>query len=433
MLKAFNLKNGIHVATYDLPNVRSLHLRVSVKCGSIVEENNNNGIAHLMEHLLVQGIPTLPTASEFSNYVESLAGTYSAYTENLLIGFNITLPVTHVEDSIKLSSEVIFEPIFTQDAINKERGVVITEIKQKMDSHFFTITDFFLENRFKKDHPLARYTGGSIDVVEKLNREEILYFWKRFFIPQNTFIQVTGKFNETELIFLLEKYFGRYKQTKQIPGYPSMGREDFSSQRVALRFDPKLKAVYLDLTFPGISLENSLKMRQLQNLALIILGNLRNSRLFKLLRYQRGLVYDISAGGSMKPGLGFVYVTSEVSVEYLDEVISLIVKELLNYIHSGPTKEELGFVKNYLSNRWLMIFDHPSSIAGWIESDLLWNDKVRLPEEYIELISDITVQDIIDLMQKEWDFSKLNLTLQGPIKDTKANLEKYQEVIKELR
>ena len=211
-----------------------------------------------------------------------------------------------------------------------------------------------------------------------------------------------------------------------------MGSGDFADNLVSMRYDHRLQSNYLDLTFPGVTLlESDLRMKQ--GLALTILGKLRNSRLFRLLRYQRGLVYDVKAGASLFPGLGYVYITSEVSSERLFEVVSLIVAELGNFVKSGPTEEELRFAKNFLTNQWLMAFDHPSSIAGWIESDLLWKDKIDLPEETIKEVEGIKISDITEVMQKHWDFSKLNLVVQGPVRNSLENVKKLTEILEELR
>jgi predicted Zn-dependent peptidase len=196
---------------------------------------------------------------------------------------------------------------------------------------------------------------------------------------------------------------------------------DFSGRDIAIRHDTQLQVNYIDLVFPSLSLKDDMLLRIQQNIALIILGRLRTSRLFQLLRYEKGLVYSISASDSQWPGLGYAYITSEVSSEHIDEVIKLIVKELAVFIKDGPTEKELEFTKHYLSNSWLMAFDNPGSIADWISEDFLWKDKILLPEDYIEIVKKITVKDLVTVMQK-WDMSKLQLIIQGPIENSEKKL-----------
>ncbi|MBI2011919.1 insulinase family protein [Candidatus Daviesbacteria bacterium] len=429
MLKTFTLKNGIKVATYNLPNVKSIHIRISSKGGSIVESKVNNGVAHFMEHILVQGTPSYPTVEDLSLFIESLAGNYNAQTEKLLISFFITTPATHIEDAIKITKEVFFDPLFAKDAIERERGALLNEIKQNMDSHYFELNRYFWETRVKKEHPLTLFTGGALDVVSKLTRDDLVNYWQKYFLSKNSYLLISGNFEEKKLIKLLEKYFESIDSKKVFSGFPKMSDLDLSEKEVFIRFDQKLGINYIDITWPSIKMEDTLKLRLIQNLALTILGGLRNSRLFKLLRSQRGLVYSIGSSASILPGLGLGYISSQVTSENLVEVLDLTFKELFTFVHNGPTDEELSFAKNYLSNQWFMAFDHPSVIAEWIENDLHWNDKIRLPEQYLEILKEIKKEDLLKLMQKYWDFAKLNLVIQGQIEDSKENREKYMEYL----
>lgn len=432
MLKTFKLKNGIKVATYSLPSLKSVHIRMSTKGGSLVQDFQKSGVAHLMEHMLVQGIPSLPTVEDFVGFIEGLAGSYGAYTQSSLIGFDLTVPASHLEDAIKISSEVFFEPLFLDSALEKERRVVVDEIKQRMDSKWFKIAEFFNEVRFCKDHPLTINVGGDINSVQKLTREDLVNFWSQYFLPKNTYLVVVGNFSRTKLKALLEKHFGEYMSEGKFTGYPKMSATDFSSKKVAIRHDPTLQTNYLNLSFPSPCLFDTFDTRIKQSLALMVLGRLRNSRLFKLLRYQEGLVYDVSVGSYTLPGIGYIDITSEVAEEKLEQVVTLITREVCAFAKNGPTKDELEFAKNFLTNQWLMTFDHPSSIANWIEGELMWEGKISLPEELAAAIKDLDVDSLVEVMQNCWDFSKLNLVIQGPIENTDANIKKYTKILEEL-
>lgn len=432
MLKFFKLNNGIHVAWYKMSSLKSVHIQLSAKGGGIMENELNSGVAHFMEHMIVQGIPSLPDPEKFSQYVEGLAGNYNAQTEKLLIGFTISLPANYLEDGLKIASEVFFQPLFVKEYLEKERQAVLTEILQRMDSHIYRISKFFAERRYKPKHPLVYDTGGNPEVIKKLERDNLTAFWQEYFFPKNTYILITGNFDDKKLRELLNNYFGKIESDKNFEGFPQMSNNDFAGRGVYIRADSKLNTAYIDFTYPSVSLKADLKTRVIQTLSTVILGRLRNSRLFKLLRYQRGLVYDVSAGAVLYPGLGFGFISAESSIENLDEVVELISKELEGFIKNGPLGQELDFSKNYLSNQWLMAFDHPSSISGWIESQLLWEKEILLPEDYSKMIEDISPKDLLEFMQKNWDLKKLQLTLQGPLSDSKESIEKYSRLIKDL-
>ena len=432
MLNTYTLTNGVKVATYKLPSLKSIHLRASIKGGSIVERKNNSGVAHFMEHMLVQGTPSHPNAESFSRYIESMAGNYGAFTERLVVSFYLTVPATNVDDAVRIGDEVFFDPIFDQSAIERERIAIIDEVSQRRDSHLYKISQYFLSSRFRRHHPLILDGGGTINTLKKLTRDDLIGYWKKYFYPENTYIHVSGNFSDELLKFSLEKYFGSRKPSRKVTAFPAMSNTDFASEQVSIRTDAKLSTCYVDLTFPSIGMCDDLLLRIKQNLALVILGQLRNSRLFRLLRYQKGLVYDVRAGTSSYPGLGYVYVSLEVGKDYLDHALSLIVNEINTFITNGPSEEELIFAKNYLTSQWLMAFDHPSSIAGWVESHLLWDDKILLPEDYAKIIQTITADDVVALMAEKWDFNKVHLSMQGPISNSAAKKLSYSQMLSKL-
>jgi predicted Zn-dependent peptidase len=432
MLKTYSLPNGTHIATYHLPNLKSIHLRISTKGGSIVESAEDSGLAHFMEHMLVQGIPSYPTAEEFSRYIEGLAGNYGAYTEKLSVSFNITLPASHIEDAVRIANEVFFHPLFREEAVEKERNAVIDEIRQRRDSHWYKISEFFLKSRFAKNHPLLRDGGGELDIIKRLTTADFKRYWHEYFHPNNTYILITGAFESDKLEKLLHKYFAPNPNGRYFAGFPEMTNRDLLKKNVAIRTDKKLSTCYVDLTLPAIEMMAPVDLRVKQNVALVILGQLRNSRLFKLLRYQKGLVYDARAGGVSYPGLGYASASMEVGCENIDEALVLMVSELKNFMTNGPTKEELDFAKNYLTSQWDMAFDHPSSIASWVEGHLLWDDKILLPDDYARLIKGITAEDIVEMIGKHWDFTKTILTIQGPLASSKEKKEEYMSLISTL-
>lgn len=434
MLNTFTLKNGIKVATYRLPQVKSVHINAEVKAGSILESDKNNGVAHFMEHMLVQGIPSLPNVEKFSSFIEGLAGTYGATTDPLTVNFHINLPFNKLETGIKIASEVIFEPLFVPEALEKERVAVINELLQRMDSHFYKISRFFKEVRYPKSHPLYRDTGGDLEIVKKVTIEDLKEYWKEYFLTNNTYLLVTGNFEEQELKNLLNKCFEKTKAASRKVKYPGISNKDFTKRTVALRNDTNLKTTYIDFSFPGFATlepDKYSKQQLGQSLLTIVLGRLRNSRLFKLLRYQKGLVYGVSVGVAGIPGIASVNISSETGAENLEEVIRLITAELIAFVDKGLTESELEFAKYFMENQWLMSFDHPSSIASWIGHELLWKQKVSLPEDSIEELKSIDNKFLLELMKKHWDFSKLNLVIQGPVNE--QDREKYEKMIEKLR
>ncbi len=433
MLKAFKLKNGIKVATFSIPQMRSIYLTEIVKGGSILDTPETSGAAHFMEHLLVQATPSFPNVEALSDFIEGMAGRYNASTSRLEIDFNISGPAQYNENIIRIASEVFFEPLFPEEAIERERGAVLEEIRQNQDSPNFKNSLFWSKIRYSGEHPFKLWNGGSVDAVSKLQRADLVKFWSNIFQPENTYIVIVGNLDHLEIKKYLTKYYGRFKNKHQKFGFPKLTNQTLSGRTVAIREDLELKTCYLDLSFPSVSLADLISDRISQTVILYILGGLRRSRLFRLLRQRRGLVYDVGFSHGLLPNFGYGDIYSQVSVEKLDEVVQLIVSELASFVSEGPTDEEVEFAKNYYANQILMQFDHPSGIGYWIEGGLIWDKKIMAPEEFNKLVEKVTREDIVKFMKKNWDFKKLNLVIQGPIKDSKENLAKFEKMVTMLQ
>lgn len=432
MVKTFILSNGVKVVTYNIPQIKSIHLTVGVKGGSFGEEQGKNGVAHFMEHMLLQGIPLFPNAEELSTAIEKLAGGYNAYTSMLLITFAISLPFIHLEEAVKIASEVMFSPLFPQASLEKERKAVLSEIAQLKDSLSYKLEQQFRVTRFTTKSVLQRDVGGITGVVQNITREDLLRYWERYFLPENTYIYIGGNFSESDVRSYLDTYFASQKKNRQFSGYPDISKKDFAEKTVTIKTDKSLGTNYITLSFPALSLDDDWKQIVLQDLALILLGKIRTSRLFKLLRYQKGLVYNISARQTLLPGVGYIDISSEVATEHIEEVTATIAKTVHDFISNGPTDEEMKLVTHYAENSWLMAFDSPESASDWLEQELLWEDKVRMPEEYIAMVKHVTKKDIMSAMKNFWDFEKLQLLIHGPLEESKNSIKKFQKLLSPL-
>lgn len=432
MLKTFTLKNGIKVATYSVPEMKSVYLSITTKSGSIFDKESTNGAAHYMEHIIVEGTPTYPNIEVLTDYIEKMAGSYNATTGIDNIKFHINLPALYLEDAIQIAGEIFYQPLFPEASIEKERNAILGEIHTRQDALWYKNHQFYKSVRYRKNHPYLLDGGGSEKAIRTLQKKDLMDYWSKFFHPKNSYLVIVGGFDTEKIEQTVEKLLGQYDTKVEFPGYPDLTNDDLSDQTIAIRHDPELSTIYLDLSFPSMSDESTPIEEATMSIARRVLGGLSGSRLNRLLRLQKGLVYGVSFSAPSFYGWGEAGVSSNASVENIDEVIQLIVQELKGYLQNGPTDEELEFAKNNTINRVLMSFDHPGAIAGWIEDYLLWRDHVALPEEYVEIVKSVTKEMVVDLMKKYFDLSKLNLVLQGPIKNTPANIKKYQDMVKIL-
>jgi predicted Zn-dependent peptidase len=344
----------------------------------------------------------------------------------------MTVPFSHLEDAVKIASEVFFHPTFPEEALEKERNAVLNELKQHLDSQWYKFGKYFRETRYSKSSALQRETIGTEEIIKNVTHDDLVAYWKENFFPHNMYLFLGGNFTEELLQKLLATYMEKPVSDKVFSGFSAISQNDLNNSLVGIRHDPTLQVNYVTFSFPSLDLDASVPLKIKESIALDILGRFRSSRLFRLLRYQKGYVYGVSANDVRMPKVGFSVIDSEVATEHLDEVVRLIAGTLQEYIENGPTDAELGFAKHYLTNQWLMAFDSPGSIGDWVEGQLIWRDKIHLPEDYIAIADTVKKEDIVAVMKKYWRIDKLQLIIQGPIANTNANQEKYFSIIQRL-
>lgn len=184
MLKSFKLKNGIKVALYNIPTMRSFYANFIVKGGSLFDTPSTSGVAHFMEHILCEGIPSLPDVEKFSDFIEKKAGFYNASTGLETVKFYLGLPKDYLDDALKIGSEVMFAPLFPEISIDKERRAILEEIHRRQDSTDYKNYAFTRETRYKKGHPLLLDPGGSLETVTKMTKKRYCRVLGKLFLSR---------------------------------------------------------------------------------------------------------------------------------------------------------------------------------------------------------------------------------------------------------
>lgn len=414
MLKTLTLENGLKVASYSLPGKHSLYLSLSVHCGSLYESPEESGLAHFLEHILAEGIPSLPSATQISSFIEDRAGNYNLTTSRGRINFWVSLPKDHLNDALKIAKELFFEPLFDERAIEKEKQSVYHEIRSKMDQEFYKFWIFWKQNRYTAENPLRRMTVGSLETVGNLTRDQVVNFWKKHFLVNNCSLAVVGGFDHGELEKMVETIFGGLKKGPKIPRV-KLSEKLLSQRRTVFEKRSDLANNKLSFSWGSISFDEKWRDEfTFEDIADRTLASMASSRLHRKLRAETGLVYGVWFSRERYRGLGFSEIESRVSSENLEKVSQIIYSEILDIYENGVTKEEFNRVIKYKINRSLMSQDHPGAMAQWIEDDLFSYDTIEMPKDYVSRIGKFHYHQVADHVKKYWDLNKLNLMVQGP-------------------
>ena len=197
--------NGIRVVTEQIPYVRSISLGVWFKVGSRWENTHNNGISHFIEHMVFKGTEKR-SAKEIAQSMESVGGNLNAFTGKELTCFYAHFLDEYLPVAIDILADITSRPLFNVNDLQKEKQVVIEEIKSLQDTPDELVHEYFQENLFYK-HPLGLSVLGSIKNIYNLDRNEVLDFWKKNYTSGRVVISAAGNLDHEKLCRTIEEHF----------------------------------------------------------------------------------------------------------------------------------------------------------------------------------------------------------------------------------
>jgi predicted Zn-dependent peptidase len=409
------LENGARFILYFNPDLEGIYLRASIKAGYLNDPKEKLGLAHLLEHILGEGTKSFPSAEILASYIEERAGRYNLTTSRAEISFNISLPKKYLEDALKISKEIFFDPLFNN--FEKEKQIVIQEIKDRMASYGYELTLFELKSRFKETSPFFYSFILDPEKVAKIDLQDIISFWETYFAPNNFCLALEGNFDIKEIEKLIKTYYENLVP-KNIPEIV-LKDSPFLNNPFSFRIDPRLKITYVEISLPIKLRKEDFEDWNKLDIVSNILTSLRTSRLFKILRKEKGLVYSIRMRDDLfEYNYPYVYLGFEAELKNVLEILKIIKKVIFDFIHNGPTDDELERAKNYIIENSKLLKDEPQKVIGGLMFFLLHHERIFTLDDYAEVIKKTQKEDILEILKK-LDFELFNICLQSPQEDEK--------------
>src|ERR1039458_5092119 len=199
------LSNGVRVITEAMSHVRSVSVGVWIATGSRRETPRQTGISHFLQHLLFRG-PSSRSAEDIARSVDSIGGNLDAYTAKELVCFNTKVLDQHLSLAFDVLADLVLHPRFDEADIEKEKGVVLEEIKMEADSPDYLVHEIFSSN-FWKDPPLGKPILGTNDTVKAFGRAAIEVYYRAVYAPANMLITAAGNLTHGRLVELASRHF----------------------------------------------------------------------------------------------------------------------------------------------------------------------------------------------------------------------------------
>lgn len=363
------------------------------------------GLAHMLEHCCFLGT-SKRNRYQIPREIGLLGGSFNASTSVEQVMFYITVPYNNIEPAMEILSDLVFNSTFPEEEMNKEREVVKEEEKSYQDDVHSLIYERFCAEFFTGR--LSQPVLGTQETIDSFTLSQLKYFHKKYYTESNCIVSLSGNFSNKEGKFFLSKYFG--KNTGKNTSIVQDTGVDYKPTREVRFTRPQLEHSYVWLAYPGNSFKDG--DEAVEDIALNILGQDMDSRLFTEVREKRGLVYSIQAGSMAQRDCGAIIVSFSTRPENVAEAIEVVEAEIKKMKQELVTDEELIRAKNkYLASSYGLTENSRASATNNIVRKFYG---LQSMDDLVERSSKVNADEIKDIIVKLFDDSKrLTLICEG--------------------
>jgi len=407
------LKNGLRVILIDTKAFPTLTTLLLLGAGSRYENKKNNGIAHFFEHMAFKGSKKYPNSFIISSAIESLGGIFNAFTSKDHTGYWIKATSQHFDTLTDVLSDMVLNSFLRDEEIEREKGVIVEELNLYEDTPYRKVGELF-EELLYPDSPLGFDIGGTKETVKSFSRKTFTDYMVNLYHPKNAVFIIAGGMDKAKnYLELVEEKFKHWQDGKK--GDFEKVVEKQNKPKLLLRYK-KTEQTHFCLGFRAYSFSDERKYAA--SLLSVILGGGMSSRLFMEVREKRGLCYYISTGRESYHDVGNFVTHAGVtnSLDKVKEAIEVILKEHKKIVKNEATKEELNKAKEVIKGQMLLSLEDSFNVANFFGTKLILRDHIITPEEYIEKIEAVRLEDIFAAAEDMFKPEKLNLALIGPYK-----------------
>ena len=405
MYKKHVLENGLTIIGEEIPYVKSISLGVWINAGSRIEDEEISGVSHFIEHMLFKGTRNR-TSKQIASEIDNLGGQINAFTSKECTCYYVKLLDSHIDIGIDVLSDMILNSKFNEDDLDKERSVIIEELKMYEDSPEDLAYDLLTENIYKND-PLGMNIIGTEESLNRLNREKLLDYFNKYYVPNNSVIAISGKFNFDEIINKIEE---KFKVWKKRDVNVDIKKAEFKSCFLTKNKD--IEQVNLAMSLEAVPIESD---KEVYALAVIntVFGGSISSRLFQKIREEKGLVYSIYSSQSLYRKCGELGIFASMSNEHLKEVYESIIEEIKIIKKYYLTDQEIKESKEQLKGSYILGLESTSSRMMSIGRALLLNNKVESTDDILKSIDNVDRETVKIVIDKIFNLDKLGVCIVG--------------------
>ena len=404
--------NGLTIATAEMPHMTSVSVGLWVGVGSRYESAELNGACHFIEHLLFKGTKKR-TAKQISEAVEGIGGYLNAFTSEEATCFHARACHGHFDDLLDVLMDMLHNSTFNPAEVAKERQVIKEEIAMYLDEPHHLVQEL-LNGTMWPEQPLGRPITGTSESLDGLDRKKMLAYLRNNYVAGKTVLVATGKIRHQQVLKAASRYVRHFQDgpsPKTIPAHDGQ-----NAPRLKL-FTKDTEQSHLALGIRTCSRHD--ERRYALRLLNTILGENMSSRLFQIVREDRGLAYSIYSAPSFFEDTGDLVVSAGLDTDNLPKTLRLIIRELRRLAEISPSAAELRRARDYVLGQIDLGEESTESQMNWIGEQLLGYGRIFSAKDVKRRLRDVTPSQIRAVAHDFFRPNRFNLALVSPLKSAR--------------
>ncbi len=383
---------------------------ILVNVGTDWETPSINGIAHFIEHLYFKGTKNFPNPKILLENIDKIGGKWNAFTGHEYTGFYLKVLPEYTKDALFILSDIILNPLFPEEEIEKERKVIFEEINLYQDQPARLVIDLGFQTAFGHQ-PAGFSILGTKETISKIKRAHIIKYVRDHYSAKNTLVVLGGRIEkEKELISFIAEKFKNYRSQKPPSKKPTKlineYRENIHPKKV------EQAHLFLGFTLPGFKVLQD--KRYILSLISVILGEMASSRLFFKIREELGAAYYIKSDFIEYTDRSLIFVHAGLNLEKLSLVLKELIEEIKKLKKEGLTESELDTAKATLKSSLFMELEESLGLARFLGAQYLLEKKIKTPAEIMKKINSIKKEDLHRELKNLFTFKQAKLALIVP-------------------
>lgn len=413
------LKNGLTLITIPLPHLDSVTTMVAVGAGSRYETRKINGISHFLEHMFFKGSKKYPSTEVISTIIDGIGAVSNAATGKEYTYYWIKSAAGHIELANDILSSMYKESLLAEDEIEREKGVIVEELRMYKDNPSRFVWDLYERLQFG-DQPLGWDLGGDEKTVASFRRKDFVDYVDSLYAAENTVLVYAGRLPKN-ITDIAEKYFLDLPKHSTCPAKPY--QKNIQKKPKVDVFYKKTDQAHLILGVEGYDRQG--KNRHAAKVLGTILGGGMSSRLFLQVRERRGWAYYVGAGHDFYQDTGVFVAYAGLKREKVTEGLEVIRAELLKVVKEKVGEEEIKKAKESIRGRLALRSESSNFLAEYFGTNFILDREIETFEEELKGIDAVTAEDIQKVAAELFQKNKFNLQVIGPFKSAK----KFQKIL----